>query len=1080
MPRQVTARETRLDVIVNYLDPALRLLDELSDSFGTPFLWEISKSTLLLIETVQNVKRNRADCIQLIENIHQILYATVDLFIKSETAGSFNPSTLDHLAKFTGTLHTIQTFVQQQDGSMIKHLFRQSEMNSLFKDCRAGLDHALKVFKVEIGVRTSEGINELKQRAELMQKELLELISTLSDSTASDRSSSIYKDTYTSHSSESFLLPSEPKIFHGRDFELNHIVNHLSQDSPRIAILGGGGMGKTSLARAALHHPNIFPKFEHKYFVSAESASTSIELAAAIGFHLGLKPGKDLTKFVVQYFAGKPPCLLILDNLDTAWDPMQSRGGVEKFLSLLTDVAHLALIITMRGAERPAKVAWTRPFLLPLTPLSDDSARQMFLDIADDSHNIEEMNQLLRFTDNMPLAVDLIAHMVDYEGCGNVLARWEKEKTSLFSAGNPNDRRSNLDASIRLSLSSPRISPGAKDLLSLLSILPDGLSDVELLQSNIPIHGIQGCKTNLLGTSLAYIDNHRRLRSLIPIREHVQKYSAPKQSLTRPLLQHFHALLGLYKQYDGAQLAGIVDRIAMNLGNLQQVLYRELHAQNSDLAATVHCIIDLNSFYRTTKRGWAPSMNIVSSQLDDPRLEVELIAERLQSVWTHPLDNPEELITKAILLCEKFNDPTVEGLPEYMPIARFYQATGHYQFYFQNKVTSAFQSFEKAVALSRSSTDTNLQCSVLNNIGRIKWDTGEYTAAQKDVDEATKLASLSGNLYQEARALWIVAQRSMQLGDYRASVAQVNRAKDLLGICGMGGGVLDTNIETIKAEVHLLKSEYTEARMLNAQVLQSTDYDSHMSAAALLNIAQIDVMIGAPASDVHQNLDKAKLLFSKSKFAPGITWCDMLEADLRLREGDTTSAKTAFEESLNSSRGSDTDAVSFALERLADTSRWYARGPTFPWPLVYLGHAHLSKQNLALHKALLFLGDLFLAQEDADTAHTLFTVALEGFTRMDVHRSRAQCLLRLGDLANEKGNLAQAVELWSEARTLFKKPTQARDVAEIDSRIEALGDNQKALVQLVKLHPGEAVVGSLSAEFPKNGGADGEAAAVLA
>ncbi|KAJ7679400.1 hypothetical protein DFH06DRAFT_1033153 [Mycena polygramma] len=1009
------------------------------------------------------------------ENIHQVLYAIVDLFIKSETAGSFNPSTLAHIAKFTGTLHKIHTFVQQQDGSMIKHLFRQSEMNLLLKDCHAELDQALGVFKVEIGVATSNGINEMKQRAELMQKELLELISMLSDSTASDRSSSIYTEGYSSHSSNSFLLPAEPKIFYGRDFELNHIVNLLNQDSPRIAILGGGGMGKTSLARAALHHPNIFPKFEHRYFVSAESAATSIELAAAIGLHLGLKPGKDLTKSVVQYFPGKPPCLLILDNLDTPWDPMQSRGGVEKFLSLLTDVAHLALIITMRGAERPAKVAWTHPFLLPLTPLSDDSARQMFLDIADDPHNSEEMNQLLRFTDNMPLAVDLIAHMADYEGCGNVLARWEKEKTSLLSAGNPDDRRSNLDASVRLSLSSPRISPGARDLLSLLSILPDGLSDVELLQSNIPIQSIQGCKSTLLGTSLAYMDNHRQLRSLMPVREHVQKYLAPRQSLTHPLLQHFHALLGLYKQYNGAQLAGIVDRIAMNLGNLQQVLYRELRAEQPDLAATVHCIIDLNSFYRTTKRGWAPSMDIISSQLNDPRLEVELIAERLQSVWTHPGDNPEELITKAISLCEKFNDPSVE--------ARFHQATGHYQFYFQNKIPSAFQSFEKAVALTRSSTDTNLQCSVLNNIGRMKWDAGDYAAAQKYVGEASKLASLSGNLYQEARALWITSQRSMQLGDYRASVLQANRAKELLGICGMGGGVLDTNIETIKAEVHLLKSEYTEARRINAQVLHSTDHDSHMSAAALLNIAQIDVMLGVPASDVHQNLDKAKTFFSKSKFGPGITWCDMLEADLWLREGDTTSAQTSFEKSLNSSWGSDIDAVSFALERLGDRSRWPAMEPTSPWPFVYLGHAHQSKQNLALHKALLFLGDLFLAQEDTDTAHTLFTVALEGFAHMDVHRSRAQCLLRLGDLANAERNFGRAVELWSEARILFEKSTQAKDAAEIHSRLEALGDNQKALVQLVNLHPGETVVGSLSAESAKKGGAEaasGEAAAVLA
>ncbi|KAF8149631.1 P-loop containing nucleoside triphosphate hydrolase protein, partial [Mycena galopus ATCC 62051] len=345
--------------------------------------------------------------------------------------------------------------------------------------------------------------------------------------------------------------------FHGREQELEDILNLLSEKSPRIAILGGGGMGKTSLARAALHHPDIACKFEHRFFVSAEAATTSIELVALVGLHVGLNSGRDLTKAVVQYFARAPASLLILDNLETVWEPIPTRGGVEKLLCLLSEVEHLALIITMRGAERPAQVKWTHPFLLPLQPLSDDATMQTFMDITDNSHTLDEVDQLLRFTGNMPLAVDLIAHLTDYEGLSHVVSHWELEKTSMLSVGL--DRRSSLDTSINLSLSSPRITAGSRELLSLLSILPNGLSEGELLGANLGIDNILSCKAVLQATSLAYQDSNKRLLLLMPIREYIQRFLPPSQSHIQLLQSHFFALLNFYHKHRGrAQLQPVV------------------------------------------------------------------------------------------------------------------------------------------------------------------------------------------------------------------------------------------------------------------------------------------------------------------------------------------------------------------------------------------------------------------------------------------------------------------------------------------------------------------------------------------
>jgi hypothetical protein len=57
------------------------------------------------------------------------------------------------------------------------------------------------------------------------------------------------------------------------------------------------------------------------------------------------------------------------------------------------------------------------------------------MEITDNVCRKEEIAQILQFTDNMPLAVHLMAHLSDYEGLSHVLARWDTERTALLSVG---------------------------------------------------------------------------------------------------------------------------------------------------------------------------------------------------------------------------------------------------------------------------------------------------------------------------------------------------------------------------------------------------------------------------------------------------------------------------------------------------------------------------------------------------------------------------------------------------------------------------------------------------------------------
>ncbi|KAJ7099033.1 hypothetical protein C8R43DRAFT_1141459 [Mycena crocata] len=349
MPPQPTSSQTRYNNMIICFTGAVNTLELLADSFKVaPFLEPISNTARSLLSAIQAVKNNKDDCIQLMEQTHGLLDAVVSVHLKSTTGPELPPSMLDHLGKFTEhvTLHKLHSYVEaQQAQSQIQQFFRKGEMKTLLKACRAGLQEALEVFEVQ-NIDLLRNIADIKAYEEERHQEVLQMIENLSDASNSDTASSRMFSTLHNSSTSISMLPSQPKIFHGRESELADILNLFKEKSPRIAILGPGGMGKTSLAKAVLHHPQVKEKFDqHRYFVACDSVSTKAELVSLIGAHLGLKPGKDLTSPIIQFLSRNPASLLTLDNLETVWDPIESRRDVEEFLSLLTDVEHMTLLV---------------------------------------------------------------------------------------------------------------------------------------------------------------------------------------------------------------------------------------------------------------------------------------------------------------------------------------------------------------------------------------------------------------------------------------------------------------------------------------------------------------------------------------------------------------------------------------------------------------------------------------------------------------------------------------------------------------------------------------------------------------
>ncbi|KAJ6447983.1 hypothetical protein C8R45DRAFT_948238 [Mycena sanguinolenta] len=128
--------EICLENLAEGLDLTGRALSELNDAFSPPFIQPISNTITTMLKLVQNAKQNKKECAQLLEHVHQVLYAIIDLHIQSEAAGSLPPH------------NNISTYIRaQQDRNKFKQLFHNHNMSTLLKDCHAALKQALQTFE---------------------------------------------------------------------------------------------------------------------------------------------------------------------------------------------------------------------------------------------------------------------------------------------------------------------------------------------------------------------------------------------------------------------------------------------------------------------------------------------------------------------------------------------------------------------------------------------------------------------------------------------------------------------------------------------------------------------------------------------------------------------------------------------------------------------------------------------------------------------------------------------------------------------------------------------------------------------
>lgn len=246
----------------------------------------------------------------------------------------------------------------------------------------------------------------------------------------------------------------------------------------RVAILGPGGIGKTTIALQALHHPSIRQRYgDRRFFVSCESATSAQDVIRMLTKTIGCQSKSGLG-WRHSLIAQLQSCggIICLDHFDAPWEA--DTAEVEDLLSEIDSISSIAVILTSRLTDMPL-IRWSYPRLPIVLPLKVEDALGIWDSIC---HGHDSYARLLvEAVDCLPLAVTLLARLSRTESSRVVWDRWQTEKITLVRSIGKAHRLNSLEVSIRLSVEA-LVDQDAIHFLRLLSVFPKGLRECDILR----------------------------------------------------------------------------------------------------------------------------------------------------------------------------------------------------------------------------------------------------------------------------------------------------------------------------------------------------------------------------------------------------------------------------------------------------------------------------------------------------------------------------------------------------------------------------------------------------------------------
>ena len=307
-------------------------------------------------------------------------------------------------------------------------------------------------------------------------------------------------------------------------------VAGLAKNLKNVALIGPGGIGKTSIALSVLHNNRIKERFgDNRRFIRCDKLPASCvqflsRLSEVIG--AGVENPKDLSS--LRHFLNSRDIFIVLDNAESILDPQGTDAReIYAVVDELSQFETISICITSRITTVP------RHCKRPVIPtLSIESACDIFYDIYGDGGRSSIVNDLLRRLDFHALSITLLATTASHNGWDyhRLAKQWETYRAQVLRT----DYNESLAATIELSLASPtfsKLGPDARDLLGVVAFYPQGIGEKNLDWLFPTIPDRENIFDKLCALSLAYRSN-----GFITTLAQLRDYLIPRDLKSSPLL----------------------------------------------------------------------------------------------------------------------------------------------------------------------------------------------------------------------------------------------------------------------------------------------------------------------------------------------------------------------------------------------------------------------------------------------------------------------------------------------------------------------------------------------------------------